>query len=57
MAGYIATRCKEKKDNDGLNVAQEYYKAIFSKSIYLQFKEDVDLILVTDGYDDVIIEV
>lgn len=45
------------KEADKSEAGQKKYRAYFVKTkLYKNWKEDVDTILITDNYDDVIVE-
>jgi hypothetical protein len=56
MVLYMAQKLKMFKDTKGLVAAQGLYRTWFiTTAIYSDYKADVDLILVSDGYGDVIV--
>lgn len=56
MATFIAGRI-EKAREDGVSAGKAKYMAYFvNTTIYAKFKADVDTILITDGYEDCIVE-
>lgn len=57
MAAYFAMRIMTKKDNESVAAAQAYYLQVFSISLYTQFKDATDAILVADGYGDCIVPI
>lgn len=55
MATFIARMIMKEADKS-IIAGQKKYKAYFIKtSLYKNWKEDVDTILKTDGYEDVIV--
>lgn len=55
MVAFIADRIILEA-NKSLELGQEKYRAYFiNTSLYLKYKQDVDTILQTDGYGDVIV--
>lgn len=55
MVAFIADRIMLEA-NKSLELGQEKYRAYFiNTSLYLKYKQDVDTILQTDGYGDVIV--
>ncbi|MCX7924122.1 MAG: hypothetical protein N3B21_19250 [Clostridia bacterium] len=57
MGAYFAMRVMTKKDTDGLEAAQAYYRQVFSIATYKPYKEATDAILVADGYGDCIVTI
>lgn len=56
MVKFIANRIKKEKDNNSLEQAQDLYRAYFINiTIYEKWHEDVDNILISDGYADCIV--
>jgi hypothetical protein len=56
MAGYLAGKIKAARDSSGIAAAQAKYRAAFVRTtVYSAYKEDVDTILVLDGYEDCIV--
>ena len=56
MAIFIARMIMEKADKS-IAAGQKKYRAYFvNTKLYKNWNEDVDTILVTDGYEDVIVE-
>ena len=56
MATFIARMIMEKADKS-IETGQKKYRAYFvNTKLYKNWKEDVDTILVTDGYENVIVE-
>ena len=56
MATFISRMIMEKADKS-IEAGQKKYRAYFvNTKLYKNWKEDVDTILVTDGYEDVIVE-
>lgn len=59
MVTYIAEKIKDAYDKGGIESGQSKYRAYFVRSsalkIYGKYKEDVDTILITDGYEDCIV--
>lgn len=56
MATFIARMIMEKADKS-IEAGKKKYRAYFvNTKLYKNWKEDVDTILVTDGYEDVIVE-
>lgn len=60
MVTYIAEKIMDAYDKGGLDAGQTKYRAYFVRKsalkIYGKYKEDVDTILITDGYEDCIVE-
>ncbi|MDO7787110.1 hypothetical protein [Desulforamulus aquiferis] len=54
MAAYFAMRIETKYKNEGVLSAQNYYNSVFVMEKYKPFQADTDLILVAEGYGDVI---
>jgi len=55
MVAFIADRIILEA-NKSLELGQEKYRAYFiNTNLYLKYKQDVDTILQTDGYGDVIV--
>jgi|GEM_PF-6599627 len=54
MAAYFAMRIKTKYDDSGILVAQAYYNQMFAITLYKQFQDDTNAILIIEGYGDVI---
>ena len=56
MTTFIARMIMKEADKS-IEAGQKKYRAYFVKTkLYKNWKEDVDTILITDGYDDVIVE-
>lgn len=56
MTTFIASRIMEEADKS-IEAGQKKYGAYFVRtSLYKNWKEDVDTILKTDGYEDVIVD-
>lgn len=56
MTTFIARRIMKEADKS-VALGQKKYRAYFiNTTLYKNWKEDVDTILITDGYDDVIVE-
>ena len=56
MVTFIASRIMEEADKS-TEAGQKKYRAYFVKTrLYKRWKDDVDTILKTDGYDEVIVE-
>ena len=56
MTTFIARMIMREADKS-IEAGQKKYRAYFIKtSLYKNWKEDVDTILITDGYEDVIVE-
>ena len=56
MATFIARMIMEKADKS-IEAGQKKYRAYFvNTKLYKNWKEDVDTILITDSYEDVIVE-
>ena len=56
MSTFIAKKIIEKADRS-TEEGQKKYRAYFVKTgLYKKWKEEVDTILKTDGYDEVIVE-
>ena len=56
MTTFIASRIMEEADKS-IEAGQKKYRAYFVRtSLYKNWKEDVDTILKTDGYDEIIVE-
>lgn len=56
MATFIASRIMEEA-NKSTEAGQKKYRAYFVKTrLYKRWKDNVDTILKTDGYDEVIVE-
>lgn len=56
MTTFIARRIME-EDKKSIESGQKKYRAYFVRtSLYKNWKEDVDTILKTDGYETVIVE-
>lgn len=59
MVTYIAQKIKDAYDKGGIESGQAKYRAYFVRSsalkIYGKYKEDVDTILITDGYEECIV--
>lgn len=56
MTTFIASRIMEEADKS-IEAGQKKYRAYFVRtSLYKNWKEDVDTILKTDGYEDVIVD-
>lgn len=53
MKAYIAQQCIKIKKMKGLDEAQEFYKVLFAKPLYNQFKQEVDEILLKNGCTDI----
>lgn len=54
MATFIASRIMEEA-NKSTEAGQKKYRAYFRTRLYKKWKDEVDTILETDGYDDVIV--
>lgn len=56
MTTFIARMIMKEADKS-IEAGQKKYRAYFvNTKLYKNWKEDVDTILITDGYDDVIVE-
>ena len=56
MATFIARRIMKEADKS-IEAGQKKYRAYFVRtSLYKNWKDEVDTILKTDGYDEVIVE-
>ena len=56
MTTFIASRIMEESDKS-IEAGQKKYRAYFVKTrLYKRWKDNVDTILKTDGYEDVIVE-
>lgn len=56
MTTFIASRIMEEADKS-IEAGQKKYRAYFAKTrLYKRWKDNVDTILKTDGYDEVIVE-
>lgn len=56
MTTFIASRIMEEADKS-IEAGKKKYRAYFVRtSLYKNWKEDVDTILKTDGYEDVIVD-
>ena len=56
MAQSMANSIMSKTDKKGLKAGQDLYRKYFiSISTWQKYKEDCDLILTTEGYEDVIV--
>lgn len=55
MATFIASRIMEAA-NKSTEAGQKKYRAYFRTRLYKKWKDEVDTILETDGYDEVIVE-
>ena len=56
MATFIASRIMEEA-NKSTEAGRKKYRAYFVRtSLYKKWKDEVDTILETDGYDEVIVE-
>lgn len=56
MSSFIANRIKKEKDNYSLKQAQELYKSYFVNiSIYEKWRNEVNSILISDGYSECIV--
>ena len=56
MATFIASRIMEEAGKS-TEAGQKKYRAYFVRtSLYKNWKDDVDTILKTDGYDEIIVE-
>lgn len=60
MVTYIAEKIKDAYDKKGVEGGQDKYRAYFVRKsalkIYGKYKDDVDTILITDGYEECIVE-
>lgn len=55
MTTFIARRIIEEADKS-IEAGQKKYRAYFRTRLYKKWKDEVDTILKTDGYDEVIVE-
>lgn len=59
MVTYIAQKIKDAYDKGGVTEGQAKYSAYFVRKaalkIYGKYKDDVDTILITDGYEECIV--
>lgn len=55
MTTFIAKRIMEEADKS-TEAGQKKYRAYFRTRLYKKWKDEVDTILKTDGYDEVIVE-
>ena len=55
MTTFIARRIMEEADKS-TEAGQKKYRAYFRTRLYKKWKDEVDTILKTDGYDEVIVE-
>lgn len=59
MVTYIAQKIEDAYDKGGIEAGQAKYSAYFVRKsalkIYGKYKDDVDTILITDGYEECIV--
>ena len=55
MTTFIASRIIEEAEKS-VGAGQKKYRAYFRTRLYKKWKDEVDTILKTDGYDEVIVE-
>lgn len=55
MTTFIASRIMEEADKS-IEEGKKKYRAYFRTRLYKKWKDEVDTILKTDGYDEVIVE-
>ncbi len=55
MAAYFADRCMYYKAERSLEYARKFYKAVTNHKRYRDCKEDIDVILIGEGHNDVIV--